>query len=123
MKIKRPCRKNGCPVLVYEPDIYCPAHLPAYIEQKKQAARYQQKYHGSSAQRGYDRRWRKYRLHFLRQNPLCAKCGAAATVVDHVIPHRGSKKLFWDYDNHQALCVHCHTIKTGQENRERKGMG
>ena len=26
-----------------------------------------------------------------------------ATVVDHVIPHRGDQKLFWDEDNWQAV--------------------
>ena len=36
-----------------------------------------------------------------------------ATVVDHVIPHRGDQKLFWDEDNWQALCKSCHDRKTG----------
>lgn len=31
-----------------------------------------------------------------------------ATVVDHVIPHRGDRKLFWDSSNWQPLCVECH---------------
>ena len=36
-----------------------------------------------------------------------------ATVVDHIIPHRGDKKLFWDERNWQALCESCHNHKTG----------
>lgn len=32
----------------------------------------------------------------------------AATVVDHIVPHRGDMKLFWDRDNWQALCKACH---------------
>jgi len=27
-----------------------------------------------------------------------------ATDVDHVIPHRGNRSLFWDEENWQALC-------------------
>jgi len=39
----------------------------------------------------------------------------AATVVDHVIPHRGDAALMWDKSNWQALCKHCHDCKTGNE--------
>lgn len=35
-----------------------------------------------------------------------------ATVVDHVVPHRGSKRLFWDHNNWQALCTPHHNQKT-----------
>lgn len=67
----------------------------------------------SSAQRGYDQRWRQYRLSFLRRHPLCAMCLAmgkrtASSVVDHIEPHRGDSTRFWDKANHQALCEHCH---------------
>ena len=43
----------------------------------------------------YDtQRWKRARRHFLQANPLCATCQSEgrvrlATVVDHVIPHRG----------------------------------
>ncbi|MGM9590559.1 MAG: HNH endonuclease signature motif containing protein, partial [Faecousia sp.] len=36
-----------------------------------------------------------------------------ATVVDHIIPHRGDRKLFWDESNWQPLCKDCHNRKTG----------
>ena len=43
---------------------------------------------------------------------ICAMCGkplrGADAVVDHVIPHRGDWRLFWDESNWQALCKHCH---------------
>jgi len=38
-----------------------------------------------------------------------------ATLVDHIIPHRGDNNLFWDEDNWQALCTECHAIKTAKE--------
>ena len=55
----------------------------------------------SAARRGYGPRWRRARAAFLAQHPLCAACRAQgrvvpATVVDHVVPHRGDQRLFWD---------------------------
>ena len=49
----------------------------------------------------------------------CAECMkqgnlTPATVVDHIIPHRGDMKLFWDESNWQALCESCHNQKTGR---------
>lgn len=40
-----------------------------------------------------------------------------ATVVDHIIPHRGDQKLFWDRSNWQPLCEHHHNVKTMTEDR------
>lgn len=53
-------------------------------------------------------------------NPLLACSGAPhnlpvskpATDVDHVIPHRGNERLFWNEQNWQALCYECHSQKT-----------
>ena len=57
---------------------------------------------------------------YLRRHPLCIRCDAAdqvvaATVVDHIKPHRGDKALFWDQDNWQPLCKPCHDAKTAAE--------
>lgn len=40
-----------------------------------------------------------------------------AEVVDHIVPHRGDGKLFWDEGNWQALCKNCHDSKTMTEDR------
>lgn len=38
-----------------------------------------------------------------------------ATVVDHVVPHRGDKDLFWDSEeNWQGLCTAHHNAKTAR---------
>lgn len=77
---------------------------------------------GSSA-RGYNYRWQKARERFLRKHPLCAYCEregrlTAATIVDHIIPHRGDQQLFWDESNWQALCKFCHdSVKAREEGR------
>ena len=58
-------------------------------------------------------RWRKARIWFLNNNPLCVMCKAmgkevAAIVVDHKIPHKGDEELFWSVDNWQSICKPCH---------------
>jgi 5-methylcytosine-specific restriction protein A len=68
---------------------------------------------GSATQRGYGSRWQKARTTFLASNPLCVEHlrrhqYVAATVVDHIVPHRGDQALFWDSSNWQALCNTCH---------------
>ncbi|SUO95242.1 HNH endonuclease [Suttonella ornithocola] len=76
----------------------------------------------TTKQRGYDGRWRKAREHYLSHHPLCVYCQregriTPATVVDHIIPHKGDARLFWDKTNWQSLCKHCHdSIKQREEN-------
>lgn len=64
-------------------------------------------------------RWRRARVRFLEENPLCEMCKPMLTpsvIVDHRIPHRGDQALFWDESNWQALCKDCHDgPKQGEE--------
>lgn len=81
----------------------------------------------SKEPRIYGSRWDKARLSFLRSNPLCRMCAEqgrtiAATVVDHIEPHKlkdaiksGNQAviakahlLFWDKRNWQPLCKQHH---------------
>lgn len=71
----------------------------------------------SASQRQYSTKWRKERAAFLADHPTCVRCGATATVVDHVTPHRGDMKLFWRRSNWQALCTHCHSSTKQREER------
>lgn len=60
--------------------------------------------------------WRKVRAVFLATNPLCAKCGKLATVVDHVIPRKCLPPEKWyDFDNLQSLDAVCHNKKRVEE--------
>lgn len=102
-KPKLPCRYPGCPKL--SDSVYCEEHRDLYSRE-------------SATARGYDSKWRKARDLFLRKHPLCAEClrqgkVIPATVVDHIVPHRGDKRLFWDMSNWQPLCKECHDVKTG----------
>ena len=74
----------------------------------------------SAAARGYGSAWQKASRSFLQAHPLCEECMKAgrytkATVVDHVVPHRGDERLFWDRSNWRPLCKRCHDKKTGRE--------
>ncbi|MBI5618785.1 MAG: HNH endonuclease [Gammaproteobacteria bacterium] len=65
----------------------------------------------------YDERWKRIRRAFLSANPLCIECEREgklepATVVDHVIAHRGDRRLFYDVANYAALCATHHNRKT-----------
>ena len=99
--------------------ISAPKHRPFPQTVKRHVPATEQR--ETTAQRGYNSRWQKARLTFLASHPLCAECErqgkvTAATVVDHVIPHKGDQRLFWDSENNwQSLCVTCHSRKTATE--------
>ena len=88
----------------------------------------------SSTARGYSYKWQQARAAYLVKHPFCVYClrdagipvsddatavGLAcmgkgiglpmATVVDHVIAHRGDMKVFWDSANWQSLCAPHHS--------------
>lgn len=107
----KPCGSHGCPELTQER--YCSQH-------KKQRQQQQDQRRGTAAQRGYNARWRKVRLLFLRANPWCVRCRhegrhALASVVDHIQPHGGNYELFWSRSNWQSLCTYHHNSKTASE--------
>ncbi|WP_040619343.1 HNH endonuclease [Rhodovulum sp. PH10] len=66
-------------------------------------------------------RWQRLRDEvFLRDLCTCRRCGRVtsddARVCDHVEPHRGDERLFWDAANLQTLCKDCHDrLKQSEE--------
>ncbi|VFS89174.1 HNH endonuclease [Kluyvera cryocrescens] len=93
----------------------------------------------NSDPRIYGSKWDRGRQSFLRAHPLCVMCQeqgkvAAATVVDHIIPHKlkealrsGGKdalskaqKLFWDQKNWQGLCKPHHD--STKQRMEKRGI-
>ena len=111
IKVNVPCKHPGCPALVPAGTKYCEKHKSMHPEEAR-----------SAAVRGYGSRWRIARKAFLQTHPLCVECQkegryTKATVVDHIIPHRGDPKLFWDKANWQSLCKHHHDVKTMTEDR------
>ncbi len=125
-KFLQPCGVPGCGVLTA--GRYCPKHEAEHQArrealEKERAKRYNARYdkrrpayHAWYSHAG----WRRYRLAFLARHPYCAEClkrgvHTFATEVDHIVPHRGNRRLFWDEANHQALCTECHSRKTFRE--------
>jgi len=99
-----------------KPPVHRPPGWVAPSERKKEFDQQRE----NSSQRGYDSKWRKARQSFLNKNPLCRKCQSIgiikqADVVDHIKPHKGNQKLFWDKKNWQPLCYSCHSRKTALE--------
>ena len=109
---KRPCRKPMCPEYAEKGGL-CALHRRD-VQKKQDGAR------GSAASRGYDYRWQQYTKQYRKRHPLCRLCAeadriTATQVVDHIVPHKGDKRLFWDPNNHQPLCKACHDRKTAVE--------
>lgn len=66
------------------------------------------------------KRWESIRRGVLERQGLCVIClregrYTPATVVDHIAPHRGDQRLFYDMNNLQGLCKACHDRKTAAE--------
>lgn len=86
----------------------------------------------TSAERGYGYKWQQARDGYLRLHPLCVMCRAdglvtLATVVDHIEPHRGDQRLFWDSENWQSLCATHHSgekqRQEAEQRRQAKALG
>lgn len=109
----RPCIHPGCRKYAVKGESYCENHL-------KLVKSARERFRLSAYQRGYDSRWAKARKAYLTAHPLCVECLKSGTItpatdVDHIIPHKGDKTLFWDEKNWQALCHECHSRKTASE--------
>ena len=122
-RLATPCSYRGCPKTSHER--FCSTHAP--LEQKEiDSSRL------SSCKRGYDRRWRKVRLMYLRANPLCEPkmprarelgigCGKPARVVDHIVPKEcGGQDI---ESNLQSLCDRCHNRKRATVDKQGEGRG
>ena len=79
----------------------------------------------SAAKRLYGARWRRRSRAWLREpgHQLCVgypegahgERAVAAQVPDHVVPHKGDPRLFWDESNWQPLCIACNSRKAVAE--------
>ena len=58
--------------------------------------------------RGYDGGWLKLRDAFIKVNPMCAICGAAAEVAHHKVPVNIAPQLRLDWNNLMPVCRKCH---------------
>lgn len=114
----KPCKHAGCPELTREG--WCPKHRPQHRR------RVSAEYHGWYNLPIWTQRLRPAQL--LRE-PFCRECArqgkrTRASVVDHIVPHRGDWALFVDAGNHQSLCKYHHDQKTAREQaQDRREFG
>ena len=118
VKQKHPCNYAGCGVATY--DRYCDKHAPIMEARRKEYMASIDDRRGTASERGYDRSWQKMRKRYLSEHPLCVECETlgklvTATVVDHIVPHRGDRDKFIDSTNWQSLCRYHHNAKTLRE--------
>lgn len=66
-------------------------------------------------------RWRRMRASKLARHPHC-QCPhhrhkrRPASVVDHIVPHKGNRRLFFSWSNLQSMTKECHDrFKQSQE--------
>ena len=116
--LRRFCNFPGCSKRVLKG--YCDQHQ-RMIEVKRGESRN----HRNTHQHLYTYRWKKQSKLYLKKHPVCVLCGGKATELDHKIPHKGNKEIFWDSSNWQPLCKRCHSRKTCAEDGgfgNRKGL-
>lgn len=95
---------------------------PRRYQQKDKNAVARERYARTPWQKWYHTaRWKRERMAFLNNNPMCAECLKAGKYngneleLDHIIPHRGDEELFWDIaGNWQVLCIQHHSEKTAR---------
>ena len=111
----KPCRRPGCTELVRGGG-YCTKHQ---ISTNKIRRTVQPERGKSAAYHNlyFSARWKRLRAQQLIAEPFCRECGrrgirTRAEDIDHITPHKGNKKLFFDPSNHQSLCHSCHSRKT-----------
>lgn len=72
----------------------------------------------------YGHHWRELSKRFLRQYPLCALCGKAATISDHIKPLHDDSTLddIMSTDNLAPVCHTCHDWKTRNIDRGNESL-
>ncbi len=109
------CHKAGCFKTAAPGKHFCEKHL--YLEETYRKRPAPERKKSNAWHHLYNsQRWRTVSKAFLAGHPYCYICGAKATVVDHIRPHRGDTELFYDENNLQPLCTKCHSAKTLKEN-------
>jgi 5-methylcytosine-specific restriction protein A len=79
----------------------------------------------NASRRGYGRDWEEAAKAFLSEpgNKRCARCGAPATVVMHIVSIRQRPELRMVRTNWRPGCTRCNAIEAAEERRTMKGTG
>jgi 5-methylcytosine-specific restriction endonuclease McrA len=105
------------------PTIFKPRNQP---DRAAQNATYDGR-RGSARSRGYSAAWDDAAAQLRKAHPLCRGCEAIdrvmpAELIDHVEPHKGDPRKFWDQSRWQAACKwHHDQVKQSLERRYQRG--
>jgi 5-methylcytosine-specific restriction enzyme A len=103
---RRPCSTPGCAAFARPRQSRCPecAHAAAIRKGTRQA-------------RGYDGRWLRFRMRYLRRHPTCAWPGCAnpATDVDHIDGQGPTGPYGYDEGNLRPYCHGHHAARTARD--------
>jgi len=116
----RGARICGCSLKIAAGEA-CPCERRRAEERRKRA----EAARPSARDRGYTTKWERERKAYLEAHPYCTRdiggraCGRPATVVHHLTPHRGDRKLFWSRSNWAPRCTTCHN--RGEQSAEKGG--
>lgn len=116
-----PCGQPGCRAVLPRGVRYCDPHRHARhkaIDRDR----------GSAHERGYDAAWRKLRIDFLADNPLCGECQdegivRAAIIADHVVPISEAPERRLDRTNLRSMCKRHHDRHTARTQGFARGRG
>ncbi len=122
--MKKLCLRPVCGRIADKDTGYCSLHYNMYLdklEKQKESQKGPEAYQRKLENRPYIKlynsvQWKRMSKQKLNDNPICQDCEKRlSTEVDHITPHHGDLKLFFDYLNLQALCKSCHSKKTVKE--------
>lgn len=110
--IKKLCRFPGCNKYA-DGDGYCKEHMQYKPKPFQYAKRSNESLYNTYA-------WKQLRAIVIQEQKCCQMCGSIEELtVDHIIPPKGDKDLFFNALNLQVLCHSCHCRKTATECRNR----
>lgn len=113
------CKWQGCKTLLDGPG-YCLKHKP--MVEEREAARTEKRINNfkNAKRTNYlfykTKEWRDLRAKILKEQKQCVLCCSNKLLhVDHIVPPRGERDLFFNINNLQVLCESCHRTKTAKE--------
>ena len=129
--IKRICLATNCPNYRLEGSDFCEKHQ--YLQEQKDREaeeRMRQWYSRFGRSRYYElyktSRWKQLRADYLKNHPVCEKCGSSSNLqVHHNYPSGvdySSEDMFFNPDSLQTLCTSCHATETSRRTNRPKSL-
>ena len=118
---KKPCRNKFCRHTTNSKSGFCSECEPKYkVKEKAIRKCYDTRRNPTVKKWQNSKRYITARKIFKSEMIFCRKCSTVkrpviGNILDHITPHKGDYRLFWDQTNWQLLCKRCHDVKTATE--------